>query len=324
MELPLLDLKLGKCGSCGKTEEEIKTVGGMPVIICSNCWKSKISWKTVAEYLALVAESQKKKPSSKKTKADYKSYGLSCSDNVKWLESIKGKPFKMSFADPKYNVGFKYHDKNITDNLPEEEYIKEIKKWFGLLYEKTDGVILITPGKNNAELWTKHLPKPKETIIWYKKNSNSPNAAGGINVWEPILYYVTTNVIKKKVKIDLIVENKGHESELNGFHGCPKSLMLLRKLITEFSDEGDIISDIFSGSGTTMIAAYLENRIFRGCDMSEYYCIESADRANKILNDKEMFRSVQTETAPVVAKSTKIRKQEKEAIILDNQGKMNL
>lgn len=58
----------------------------------------------------------------------------------------------------------------------------------------------------------------------------------------------------------------------NRFHPTQKPLALIEDLIIKHSNEGDLILDCFSGSGTTAVASYNTNRNFVGCELSkEYY-----------------------------------------------------
>jgi DNA modification methylase len=43
-------------------------------------------------------------------------------------------------------------------------------------------------------------------------------------------------------------------------------LALVERIILASSKEGDVILDIFAGSGTTLVAAKKNNRNFIGCD----------------------------------------------------------
>jgi site-specific DNA-methyltransferase (adenine-specific) len=55
-------------------------------------------------------------------------------------------------------------------------------------------------------------------------------------------------------------------------HPAPFPLELPRRCIKLFSFVGDIVLDPFVGSGTTVVAAYLLNRIGIGIDISRKYC----------------------------------------------------
>ncbi len=54
-------------------------------------------------------------------------------------------------------------------------------------------------------------------------------------------------------------------------HPTQKSEELVRKFILSSSNEGDIILDPFSGSGTTMVVAEQLNRKWRGCELESEY-----------------------------------------------------
>ena len=57
----------------------------------------------------------------------------------------------------------------------------------------------------------------------------------------------------------------------NRFHPTQKPLELIEELINKHSDEGDLVLDCFSGSGTTAVASYNLRRAFIGCELSEIY-----------------------------------------------------
>lgn len=66
-------------------------------------------------------------------------------------------------------------------------------------------------------------------------------------------------------------------------HPTQKPLGLFSQLILKHSNEGDLVVDPFSGSGTTMIACYNHDREFMGCEPNqEYY-----DKALKRLEDEK-------------------------------------
>lgn len=68
-----------------------------------------------------------------------------------------------------------------------------------------------------------------------------------------------------------------------GVYPTQKSLALLRRIINVSSNEGDVVMDMFAGSGTTLLAAKEMNRKYIGMDVSE----EAFDIFNK--RYQEMF-----------------------------------
>lgn len=66
-------------------------------------------------------------------------------------------------------------------------------------------------------------------------------------------------------------------------HPTIKPLLIIKNLIVNSSNEGDIILDCFSGSGTTCVAAKELNRQFIGIEIDPEYHKISVDRLNGIL-----------------------------------------
>lgn len=63
----------------------------------------------------------------------------------------------------------------------------------------------------------------------------------------------------------------------NKLHNAQKPIELVDKIITNSSNEGDIVLDTFMGSGTTAISCIRNNRNFIGFEIDEGYyktCIE--------------------------------------------------
>ena len=67
-----------------------------------------------------------------------------------------------------------------------------------------------------------------------------------------------------------VIEVKSESSQ--GSHSAPYPRALVEFFVKAFSDEGDAIFDPFMGSGTTMAAAEILNRIGYGCEISPAYC----------------------------------------------------
>lgn len=61
-------------------------------------------------------------------------------------------------------------------------------------------------------------------------------------------------------------------------HPTPKPVELLRRLIRNSSQRGEVILDPFSGSGSTGEAALLEGRQFIGCEMNADHYVTSYSR----------------------------------------------
>jgi site-specific DNA-methyltransferase (adenine-specific) len=67
-------------------------------------------------------------------------------------------------------------------------------------------------------------------------------------------------------------------------HPTQKPEELVRKLIIASSNEGDLVIDPFSGSGTTLVCAEQLKRKWQGCDLNEEYCSWAVQRLENVPN----------------------------------------
>lgn len=64
----------------------------------------------------------------------------------------------------------------------------------------------------------------------------------------------------------------------NRFHPTQKPEDLITALIQKHSNEGDIVLDCFSGSGTTAVCALRTGRLFKGCEIDKGFYEKSIKR----------------------------------------------
>jgi site-specific DNA-methyltransferase (adenine-specific) len=150
----------------------------------------------------------------------------------------------------------------------------------------------------NSLVWQKPDPVPNalhtafthahETIIWASKHKgarhtfnydlvNSKNPAAQLSsVWR-------IPTVPKKEK-------------LHGYHPTQKPLRLVRRALLASTQEGDLVFDPFSGSGTTAVAAKELGRFFVGAELEREYCdlagrrIRAAVRGGLLREISEQFR----------------------------------
>lgn len=72
----------------------------------------------------------------------------------------------------------------------------------------------------------------------------------------------------------------------NGEHPTMKPVALFAELVVNSTSEGDIILDVFGGSGTTLIAAEQLNRKARLMELDEHYCDIIITRWEKLTGQK--------------------------------------
>ena len=70
----------------------------------------------------------------------------------------------------------------------------------------------------------------------------------------------------------------GTFGERAGFHGCQMPEQVMGRIIKASSHEGDVVLDLFAGSGTTLVVAKKLNRQYIGIELSENYAVLGATR----------------------------------------------
>jgi len=116
-----------------------------------------------------------------------------------------------------------------------------------------------------------------ETLIWAAKNDSKKYVFNyeylKNNKFEDDFF---KNEGKQMRSVWAIPTTKASEKTL-GYHPTQKPLQLLNRIVLATTNEGDIILDPFMGSGTTGVAALMNNRKFIGIEKEKEYF----DLANK-------------------------------------------
>lgn len=69
--------------------------------------------------------------------------------------------------------------------------------------------------------------------------------------------------------------------EYSDFHPTPKPLTIIKNQILKHTKEGDVVLDLFSGSGTTGVACELLKRKWIACELSSEFYKKSIERIQK-------------------------------------------
>ncbi len=231
-----------------------------------------------------------------------------CGDSVEILRSVE-KPFAdLVFADPPFNIGYKY-DK-YHDSKANGKYLAWTRDWIGECVRvlKPHGSIYIAIGDEYAAhikliLEDEHRLTLRNWIIWHYTFGQQTRIKFARSHTH-ILYFVKdakhftfnddmVRVISDRQKkyadkranptgkMPDDVWNEypricGTFSERTG-HPCQMPESLLARIIRASSNAGDWVLDPFCGSGTTATVAHKLGRQYTTIDLSETY-VESALR----------------------------------------------
>lgn len=226
-------------------------------------------------------------------------------DDILTTKELPQNSIDLIVTSPPYNVDIKYNSHK--DDLSYQEYLEFSEKWMSRCFEwlKEDGrfCLNIPLDKNKgghqsvaADLTTiaKDIGfKYHSTIIWNEGNISRRTAWGSwLSASAPfviapveviiVLYKNKWRKLSGSRKSDISrsefmewtngLWTFSGESKKKVGHPAPFPIELPRRCIKLFSFTGDIVLDPFVGSGTTLIAAYLNKRKAIGIDIDKEYC----------------------------------------------------
>jgi len=239
-------------------------------------------------------------------------------DALKILKSIPDNSVNLIFVDPPYNIGKNfngYKDKWETD----EKYLEWCYEWIDLCIQKLkdNGAIYLMGATQFIPYFDIFLRKKMHIlsrIVWHYDSSGVQAKKFYGSLYEPILFAVkdkdnyTFNAeeilveAKTGAKRKLIDYRKAVPTVYNSKkvpgnvwyfprvrfrmeeyeeHPSQKPEILLHRIITASSKEGDVILDPFSGTFTTSAVAMKLNRKSIGIELDEDYFNNGIKRLNK-------------------------------------------
>ena len=196
---------------------------------------------------------------------------------------MNGEKADMVFTDPPYGINYK-------SNKRKEEFE----------YIKNDDVIdcsflPIIPINNNCALyiWTRWDVYPKwielveqsykvtSCIVWAKQGGGLGDLESFWNQHEFAIYAVNGKVKLRGKRQGNLWETEDHRSK-EYIHPTQKPVELPGRAIEATSDIGNIIVDVFLGSGSTMVASQQLKRKCYGMELDPKYCQGIIDRMKKL------------------------------------------
>jgi len=203
------------------------------------------------------------------------------SDQVAKL--MNGEKADMVFTDPPYGINYK-------SNKRKEEFE----------YIKNDDVIdcdflPIIPVNNNSAIyiWTRwdvyskwielveQSYKVTNCIVWAKQAGGLGDLESFWNQHEFAIYAVKGKVKLRGKRQGNLWETEDHRSK-EYVHPTQKPVELPARGIEATSDKGNLIVDVFLGSGSTMVAAHQLKRKCYGMELDPKYCQVIVDRMIKL------------------------------------------
>ncbi|MDR2791674.1 MAG: hypothetical protein LBB27_02925 [Tannerellaceae bacterium] len=240
-------------------------------------------------------------------------------DCLELFKMIPDNSVDVTFADPPFNLQKRYSSYN--DNLDFQEYLDWCEKWISEMVRVTKptgsiflhniprwltfyaaylnklasfkhwiawdaptapmgkslqpahyGILFYTKeakGTKIYELRQPHKRDRKQGYLWKDYGGKKE----GLHPFGPLVSDVWTDIHRVK-------HNKNRDP-----HPCQLPFHLMDRIILMTTDEGDIVLDPFSGTGTTAIAAKRMGRQYIGFELDETYVQISREKLNQVKSD---------------------------------------
>ena len=199
-----------------------------------------------------------------------------CTDPTVVARVMGGEKAQMMFTDPPYGIkrdkGFDGFDgfggfgppiarRQYTDDWDGDRPSREV---FDLLLSSASESIIFG-GNFFADL----LPQSKHWLVWDKLNT-MPTFGDCELAW--------TNIDRTSVKKYTVQYNGLIGKEKDRFHPTQKPVAIFAAILTDYTNEGDIVFEPYSGSGTAIIACQNLNRKCRAIELSPGYVAVAIQR----------------------------------------------
>lgn len=254
---------------------------------------------------------------------------LMCGDSTK-KEDLKklmgGQKADLIFTDPPYNVDYESHGSNsysegrykhkkiFNDNLSDEAYKK-------FLFDTLINIYNNTKDETPIYLWyasrNQHIVKEvfeeagfyfSQIIIWVKEHFVF-SRQDYQRIYEPCMYgwkkgknhYIQPHlsnledviVLDKKTFTELMdVWYEKRDNTNDYVHPTQKPVSLAGRAIKKSSKIGDIVLDVFGGSGSTLIACEQLERTCFMMELDPYYCDIIRRRYAKFIGKEEIWEEI--------------------------------
>lgn len=209
----------------------------------------------------------------------------------------------MTLTSPPYNVGKNNYGSDLgrsqkyltksDDIKSDEEYLELLSSVLENSLKRSTYVfwnITHTSGNKISliDFNYKYKLKYVDTIIW-KKSTTLPAIEPNVlnSDYEYIYIYTEIKDNGRHIRIgqdfrgtlsNVIETNRNMNNEYAQIHSALMTLSLAEKLITQFTNENDIVLDPFGGLGTTMMGCIKNNRRCCSIEVQPFYCEKTIER----------------------------------------------
>lgn len=213
-------------------------------------------------------------------------------DCLEILKTIEDNSIDVSFTSPPYNS--KRHKKYERDTDDKKQYYEFLCDFTNELLRVTKKYVIIniqTNYYNKKDVYKfigRYCEEIQRIIIWEKTNPTPSRPNYLTNSYEFFIIMSQENMIKINSNyMKDVIEYPINNNHIKG-HGAIMNKDVCHKILTELSNENDLVLDCFMGSGTTGVVCKEINRKFIGIEIDDKYFEIAKERINSIVEYEQM------------------------------------
>lgn len=178
----------------------------------------------------------------------------------------------MVFTDPPYGVSFRSNMSKRFDVLENDDKILDVAPVVWAMMDEDTAAFIWTSHHVYPE-WRKQFESfYKQTIVWHKGGGGMGDLSGQYALDYEMAIFCTKGNPKFRNGRGMAVWDISKDAASNYVHPTQKPVSLALRAIEDFSDKGDVVLDLFGGSGSTLIACEKTGRKARLMELDPKYC----------------------------------------------------
>ena len=207
-----------------------------------------------------------------------------CADCLDILKQLPDKCVDLVLTDPPYGIK--------ADKGSSGFGVRDVRKysgdWDSKIPEKIIFDEMLRVAKNaiifGGNYFTEYLKPTKSWIVWDKVGENKfKNPFSDVELAWTSLSFATRKITC--IQQGFINDDKSQPR----IHPTQKPLKLFETILSDYSNENDLILDCFSGSGTTAVACHNLKRRFICIERDKEYCEASIKRLEQAQRQQTLF-----------------------------------
>jgi len=187
---------------------------------------------------------------------------------------MDGQKADMAFTDPPYSVEYQSNKRVKSEKFKVIKNDDTILNIYPVIDEFSKGWVFVWTSWKVQNLWIEKLSDlgyPSNMVIWYKPGSGIGDLKKTFSSdYEvALVWHRGAELTGKRIGSVWKINKDGASTYV---HPTQKPVELSVEAFDKTTNSGDIVLDLFGGSGSTLLGAEKTGRISRLMELSEHYC----------------------------------------------------